>query len=409
MSRQPSPWSARLVLVAGVLLGLAGIEATLTRRAYLLGVDLKVYYLAAETAMAGGDFYAASPAGHPYSYVYPPVTIPAFYPYALLDGWQAAFAVHTLVNVASAVGVAALLVRFTERYRTNPLPWLDRGLIGAYVLLSLHSVPSLLYGETNFPLLLALVAGFWWLDSGEQARAGVAFAIPAVVKMFPAFVGLWLLRRKAWRAIAAATATGVGLFAVGVAAFGVETHRTWAQTALVPRLSNAEFVGGLPASTQVVTLRRPLSVLFPELPPTVYGLAAFALLAPVIAYCYRRTGSPVEQLVAIFATMAAMVVGFPSLLVYFVFLFFPMVPLLYLLERGTARRLFVAGAFVANVALTAANVETLVVETPIPDAAFPVLEPALTLATPPLYGTVLMLAGCLLALRRRGSRRSAPS
>lgn len=407
---QPSPWPARVVLLAGILLGVAGVEATLTRRASLVGVDLKVYYLAAETALAGGDFYAASPAGHPYSYVYPPVTLPAFYPYALLDGWEAAFAVHTLVNVACALGVAALLVKFTERYRGAALPPVDRALVAGFVVASLHSVPSMLYGETNFPLLLAIVAGFWWLEvEGEETKAGVAFALPAVVKLFPAAVGLWLLRRKAWRAIAAATATGVGAFAVGLAAFGVDAHLTYVESAVVPRLSNDQFAGGLDPAAQLVTLRRPLSVLFPSLPSSAYSLLGFLLLAPVVTFAFRRIETPVERLVAIFVTMVAMVVGFPSLLLYFAYLFFPMVPLLYLLEAGPARALFASGAFVANVALTLANVETLVTETPIPDGALAALDPALTLATPPLYGTVLMLAGCVLAVRRTASTPAAPS
>ncbi|WP_135806486.1 glycosyltransferase family 87 protein [Halorussus marinus] len=406
----PSPWPARIVLLAGVLLGIAGAEATLARRASLVGVDLKVYHLAAETALAGGDFYAASPAGHPYSYVYPPVTIPAFYPYALLDGWEAAFAVHTLVNVAAAVGVAALLVAFTERYRGTELPWVDRALVGAFAVASLHSVPSILYGETNFPLLLAIAAGFWWLEvDGEQTKAGVAFALPAVVKLFPAAVGLWLLRRRAWRAIAAATATGVGAFAVGVAAFGVDTHLTYVERALVPRLSNDQFVGGLDPAAQLVTVRRPLSVLFPSLPSSAYTALGFLALAPVVAYTFRRIETPIERLVAIFVTMAVMVVGFPSLLLYFAFLFFPLVPLLYLFEAGPERALFATGAFVSNVALTASNVETLVTETPIPDAAFEALAPALALATPPLYGTALMLAGCVLAVRKRAPTPTAPS
>ena len=422
----PSPWPARVVLAAGILLGLAGIWTTLARHASLLGVDLKVYYVAAKAALAGGDFYAASPAGHPYSYVYPPITIPAFYPFALFDSWRAAFAVYSLVNVACALGVAVLLVKFTERYRADPLPRLDRGLLGGYVLVSLHSVPSILYGETNFPLLLAIVAGFWWLDGAaepaapsSEARtddtrtretlAGVAFALPAVVKVFPAILGLWLLRRKAWRAIAAATATGVGAFAVSVAAFGVETHLTYVRVALLPRLSNEQFVGGLDPAAQLVTLRRPLSVVFPSLPPSAYGALAFLLLAPVVIYCYRHIDTPIERLVAIFVTMTVMVVGFPSLLLYFAFVFFPMLPLLYLLESGAPRTLFVAGAFVANFALTAATVRTLVTETPIPDATLAVLDPALALATPPLYGTVLMLAGCVLAVRRTAPTPAAPS
>lgn len=431
-----NPRDARLVLASGILLGIIGLVATAARHPTMVGMDFQVYYFAAEALLAGGDFYAASPPAHPtYGYVYPPVTLPVFVPFALFGSWQVGFAAFTLLNVAAALGAAALLVRWTEAYRPEPLPWLDRGLIGGFTLLSLHSASTLLYGETNFFLLFALVAGFWWLDgeasensetgengeTGEKAErtgdarrgtaAGVAFALPAVVKLFPAAVGVWLLHRRAWRAIAAATVTGVGLFAFGVAAFGVETNLTYFRVAVVPRLSSEAFAGGLPAGATLLTLRRPLSVLLPGLDASLYGPVAFLLLAPVVWYCYRRASrvsSTVPRLLAIFATMAAIVVGFPSLLLYFVYLLFPMVPLLYLLERGPARKLFVAGAFVANFAVTLANVRVVLAGTPGAEL-LPVLDPVLTLATPPLYGTVAMLGACVLYLRRTEPTPSTPS
>ena len=399
---------ARLVLASGILLGVVGGLATVARHPTRIGMDLQVYYFAAKAALAGSEFYAVSPPAHPsYGYVYPPVTLPFFYPVALLDSWQAAFAAFTLLNVAAAVGVAVLLVRWVEQYR-GPLSRLDRGLVGGFTLLSLHSVPTLLYGETNFLLLLALLAGFRWLARDKESRAGVAFALPAVVKLFPAAVGAWLLYRRAWKAVAAAAATGVGLFALGVAAFGVDAHLTYLRVAVVPRLSSEQFAGGLAPDATLVTLRRPIFVLFPGLDSSLYGPLAFLLLAPAVAYCYWQASGPIERLVAIFATMAAIVVGFPSLLLYVVFLLFPMVPLLYLLERGRARRLFVADAFVANFAVTLGNVRAALAGTPASDLLV-VLDPVLTLATPPLYGIVLMLAGCVAYLRRRGPTPAAPS
>ncbi|NHN61285.1 MULTISPECIES: glycosyltransferase family 87 protein [Halorussus] len=400
-------------------MGIVGLAATVARHPAKIGMDLQVYYFAAKAALSGADFYAAAPPAHPtYGYVYPPVTLPVFYPFALFGSWRAAFAAFTLLNVAAALATAALLVDYVERYR-QPLARLDRALIAGFVLLSLHSASTLLYGETNYFLVLALVAGFRWLDAaettdvgaetrgwlGDEAKAGVAFALPAVVKLFPAAVGLWLLRRRAWRAVAAATATGVGAFALGVAAFGVDAHLTYLDVAVRPRLSSEEFAGGLDPAAAMVTLRRPLSVLLPDLDPSLYGPLAFLLLAPVVAYCYRRIDGPVERLVAVFATMAAIVVGFPSLLLYAVFLVFPLVPLLYLLERGPARRLFVAGAFVSNVAVTLANVRALVGATPIPAGVLDVATPVLTLGTPTLYGVVLMLAACALAVRRTSPTR----
>ncbi|WP_128478636.1 glycosyltransferase family 87 protein [Halorussus pelagicus] len=409
MTPPRNPTDARLVLATGILLGVVGFVTTAVQHPALVGIDLQVYYFAAETALAGGDFYAAAPPMHPtYGYVYPPLTLPFFYPFALLGSWQAAFVAFTLLNVAAALGVAVLLVRSIEDHRDRPLSWLDRGLVAGFALISLHSASTLLYGETNFLLLLALVAGFRWLAIGRESRAGVAFAVPAFVKLFPAAVGVWLLRKRAWRAIAAATATGVGLFALSAAVFGVETHRTYVEFAVLPRLSSANFAGGLPAGADLLTLRRPLSVFLPNLDPSLYGPLAFGLLAPVVGYCYLNVSGPVNRLVAVFVTMAAIVVGFPSLLLYGVFLLFPLVPLLYLLERGPARTLFVAGAFVANFTVTLANVRNALGGTVLADLVG-VLRPALTLGTPTLYGIVLMLCGCVVHVRNAaGTPEASP-
>ncbi|WP_276302227.1 glycosyltransferase family 87 protein [Halorussus lipolyticus] len=427
MNAPETPRDARIVLGVGVLLGVVGLVATVLRHPKMVGMDFQVYYFAGEALVAGRDFYAASPPAHPtYGYVYPPVTLPVFVPFVVLGSWQAGFAVFTLLNVAVALGAAGLLVRWVEEYRERPLPWLDRGLVAGFTLVSLHSASTLLYGETNFLLLLALVAGFRWLESNRESAAGVAFALPAVVKLFPAVVGLWLLRQRAWRAIGTATLTGIGLFTLGVVGFGVEAHLTFLEVAVAPRLSSSEFAGGLPAEAALLTLRRPISVLLPGLDASLYGPLAFLLLAPVVWYCYRRisepssasepspesesnpASEPISRLVAIFATMAVMVVGFPSLLLYFVYLLVPMIPLLYLLERGPARKLFVAGAFVANFAVTLANVRRALVGTP-GAGLVGVLEPVLTLATPPLYGTLAMLGACVWYLRRRGPTPAVPS
>ncbi len=407
MTPPRNPTDARIVLASGVLLGVVGLVATALQHPTLVGIDLQVYYFAAEAALAGGELYAVSPPMHPeYGYVYPPVSILFFYPFGLLGSWQAAFAAFTLLNVAAALGVAVLLVRSIEERRPDSLPWLDRSLVAGFCLLSLHSASTLLYGETNFLLLLALVAGFRWLADRRESAAGIAFALPAFVKLFPAAVGVWFLRRRAWRAVATATATGTGLFALSVAAFGVETHLTYVEVAILPRLSSAEFAGGLPAGTAMLTLRRPLSVALPGLDPSLYGPLAFGLLAPAVGYCYRNVSGAMDRLVAVFATMAAIVIGFPSLLLYAVFLVFPLVPLLYLLERGPARNLFVAGAFVANFAVTLANVRSALAGTPF-EGLVGVLRPVLTLGTPTLYGTLLMLAGCLVWARNSSEESEA--
>lgn len=52
----------RAVLASGVFLGLAQLAYYLLARPAAVGLDFRVYHVAARTAVAGGDIYAVSPA-----------------------------------------------------------------------------------------------------------------------------------------------------------------------------------------------------------------------------------------------------------------------------------------------------------------------------------------------------------
>lgn len=400
---------ARLVLATGVLLGVAYLVHLATARPHMLGVNFRVYHVAAQTALAGESLYAVTPPGLPaYRYLYPPVTVLAFVPYAPL-GWRVGFAVHTLVTVGVAVATGLLLVRVVES-RGVRLARLDRALVVGWVVVGIHAVASLFFGQVNHHLLALLAVGFVAVEHGElpgggwphgETISGVAFALAALVKLFPALAGVWLLRRRAWRAVAAATATGLAGLLVGVLAFGVDAHRAYVREALVPRQEHATFAGGLDPGATYVTLRRPISVLLPNVDPALYGPLAVAVLAPVVGYLYLDVDDPVDRLVAFFATVAAMVLVVPSLLLYVLFLSAALVPLLYLLEGRRARRLFVAGALVACIPFAGPRVVAPLAVV-LPEAATGVLADLLALGTPPLWGIGLMLAGCVAY--RRGRR-----
>lgn len=391
----------RLVLGTGVLAGAVSLVHLLASRPGMAGVNFHVYYLAAGAAVSGGDLYAVAAPGYAHlPYVYPPVVALAFLPYRLVGSWQLAFAVHLLVTVAASLALARLLVRLAEAGGRS-LPRVDRLLVMAFVVGSVHAVPSLFYGNVNPFLVLALAAGAVSLDR-SAAAAGASFALPAAVKVFPAAFGLWLVRLRAWRAVAAAVATGLAALGASVALFGVAAHRAYLAKALLPRRRTAEFAGGLDPAAPYLTVRRPLSVLLPDAEPTVLVLLAGLALAPVAAYLLA---ADVEEgpggLVALHGTVAATLLFFPSYQTYFVFLFVTLVPLLYRLEPGPARTTFVAGAVVANVPITLRSVE-LVLGPPLEAPVLAALAPVLALGSPRLYGVLLTLAALVRYRRDAG-------
>jgi len=424
-SHGPPHRGARLVLAAGVLAGFVYLGHKLTTEAWMVGIDFRVYRAAAELIMSTGRVYGASQIGIPgMTYRYPPVVLLGFAPSVLVP-WEVGYTLHTVVVLAASLGLALLLVRYVTR-RGVELTWLDRGLVAAFVVCSAHAMPSIVFGQVNHFVALGLAAGFVWLERGRQTRAGAAFGLAALPKVFPAAVGVWLLRRRAYRAVASALATGVGLLGLGLVVFGPDVSRRWVTEELLVRVRPELFAGGLPPSSHLLTVRRPLSVLFPTVDPTLYSLGALALLAPVLGYLLLDVGTDSEggatapesgsggtagddgglaRPIAIFGTVASILLFFPISPLYVVYLYFPLVALLYLFE-GPGRSLFLAGAFLLNFPAHRNDLALVLSETPpggvVDSAVLAVLGPVFTLGSPMLYGFVLMLAGCVRWRYRAG-------
>ena len=401
---------ARLVLISGVLFGLAYLAYTFATPGDEVALDFEVYYFAAEAVLAGGPLYGVSPVGVDYLvYAYPPLTVLAFLPFTLLSP-SAAYAVFTVLALAAGLLAARLLLAYLDRHGRS-LDRIDRALVYAFAVLSVHARPSNVYGQVNLPRALAFVGGFAWLDRAAgtpedaapdrgrwESRAGVAFGLAAFVKAFPALVGVWLLRRRAWRAVLAATATGLGGLALGALAFGPDTTLAYLGEALLTRANDDAFAGGLDPGAAYVTVRRPLSVLFPGWGSFALTAAAFAVVAPVVGACYARldTGTLVGRLVGAYATVAGMLAFLPAFPVYHVLLYFPVVPLLYVLD-GRAYRVFLAGTLCWNLSVRIDDVGTVLGRVGA-DGLATALAPAFSLATPPLVGLGLMFLACWLAL-----------
>lgn len=408
------------------------VVALAVARSHMLAANYAVYRVAAEAALAGEDFYAVAPERFPeFTYLYPPISVVAFLPFAFV-GLRTGFAVHTALEVGVALALAWVLVRWIER--TRPLARLDRLLIAGFAVASIHSVPSLVYGQVNLRTALLVALGLWLLErstdepddgslavavgSGPSAArvgslstparletlAGVALAGAALLKVFPAAIGIWLVRRRAWRAVAGAIATGFGGLALGAAVFGLGRTRQYFGHVLLERTDEEAFVGGLDPSATYVTVARPLSALAPDLDPTVLSALAVVVVLPPLAYVYTDVRTPIDRLVAAHATLLAIFVALPSYPLYYPLTFATLAPALYLVRDPPTRRLLVAGALLANVVVMGPTLGALVSAAPPPLAGpletvgFAVLR----VASPMLLGCLVMLAGCVRHRYRRG-------
>jgi hypothetical protein len=129
---------------------------------------------------------------------HPPTSVLLALPIASLQYSDAVFA-WNLFSLMTLVGSLWLVIRQTD------------------VRLSLFSIPPLLtclllcvplwihmyLGQLGLPLLL-LITGAWAAErSGHEAIGGALLGVAAVLKLFPAFLFLYLIVRGRWRAVAA--------------------------------------------------------------------------------------------------------------------------------------------------------------------------------------------------------------
>jgi hypothetical protein len=372
-----------------------------TSGAYM-GINYHVYHVAAERVLAGEPFYgvAPEPATGNFVYLYPPVTVTGFLPFGLLD-WTTGYLVFTALSLGGAVAATVLVVRYVERLGA-PLGWLDVALVFALFALSIHVSATIYFGNINVLLGVAFAAGFRGLQRQREGVAGVAFALAALFKLFPALVGLWLLRDRRWRALVAAVGTGVAGLLAGTGLFGVDTTVHFFTTVLPERSGSSQFVGGYPVGDEFyVTVQRPLSHLiwgiWPGAPYWLLPAGAALVCGVVLATFYRRIETQRERLCAAFATVAVALVAVPSFRLYAPLLFLPLVALLYTWTGGPGRRLFLAGALLFSVVARPHHVLTAA------EFLGPLEGPVAALGsvvTVQLIAYGVMLGGCAWHLRR---------
>lgn len=374
-----------------VLAGLWDLQRLAAGRPEFLGINHAVYVRAAEGVLAGEPLYAVHLPGRPaYGYRYPPVTVLAFLPYALL-GRAASLPVHLGLQVLAGVALGRVLVAHAGRRR--PLARIDRALLVAVPVAGVHAMPSLYYGNVNHLLALAVGAGLAWTLAGRERRAGVALGLAALVKVFPAAVGAWLLRVDARRAVLAATATGLGGLAASLA-LGVDTLRAYVGV-LAGRARTAEAVGAVTdPGAGYATVRRPLALAGLDGP--VLAVAAVAVLAPPVAVALARAETDRDRWVGAHAVVVGTVLAVPSYFVYLPVTYPTALVLAYRL-RGPARAAHLLGVAVAAAMLTPARV--LVALDRLPPALAGAVEPVAASVSLPTVGLALTLVACVVHAR----------
>jgi len=371
-----------------------------------MGLNYRTFQYAAERARDGAEFYDVAPPGTRdwAIYLYPPGTVPSFYPFTLVE-WTTGYAILTGLSVLAAAGATWAVVQYVESLGPD-LGWVDIALIFTIFLLSKHAYGTIYFGNINIILAFAVAVGLWALQRDRQPLSGASFALAALYKLFPALIGLWLLRRRQWRAVGAALTTGLGGLLLGVVLYGTDTTWYYFTEVVSQRAETDLFVGGYPVDgTFYVTIQQPVSHLVAAVWPgapysAILGVSA-VIYGGTLAYFYWNLNTELDRQMALFATFVVIVSFTPSLQWYLVLLYPSLIAVLYLWTEGLARIPFVLGGILMSVT---ADTETAVdYLDSLPD---PLYDPGyffLGHGVIPLYGLLLMLAACAWHKRRRES------
>jgi len=391
--------STRVTLVLGILSGLSGLALLPFASAEQLMLASDVYRHGAETMLACEGFYDVSPSRLPgYTFIYPPIVILLFVPHALVGSAAGAFAIQTVLNVAFGLGTTMIVVRALEQRRIA-VSQLDWALIAAFVLLSAHSAITLANGQVTIWLGFAFALGLYALDSDREAAAGTAFAAAALVKVFPAAIGLWLLRRRAWRGVAAAVLTGFGGLALGALVLGPDVSVTYLQEVLLGRYEGQTF-DGVPAPDRTVGGAQRQIAALTGLGSPALGILAVCVVAPVLLALYRTVETDRGRLAAVLGTVLATLLVVPLQRLYMPLFAFPLLLLLYTLPAGRARTVVLAGTLVTFARVGYEQVVTWIGMAPLPSGvqsgALSLTEGVYTLVLPTTLGMWILLGGCVL-------------
>ncbi|MFP4591116.1 MAG: glycosyltransferase family 87 protein [Halobacteriales archaeon] len=396
------PQPARAVLLLGILSGLAV-------PLYFLGLahetplawDFIAYYAAGEAVFQGESFVGLVPPFGEGTYVYPPVVVLGFLPLVLLGDWTAAYLLHALLSVILLGSLGVLCVRELDHLGVE-IAEVDKALIVAFTTLSLYPMVALGLGQVD-PLVAVLLAGsFLALERRQAWRAGSGLALAAVIKLFPAAFAIILLRLRRWRAALAALVVGTAITGTSVLVFGASVHRDYITLITEKRSRLSAFAEGMDPNFFDVTLARPLAALLPDVYPIAYLVVAVALVAPAVYVVYDRVETRLDRHVAYLATMTAVLIASPATnLNHLLYLYFPLVVLIYALDHPRQRAILLGGLVVLllpvqpeqlSTALSAAGASPTTVASV--DA---VARQLMSTASVALVGAAIVLIGCVAA------------
>ncbi len=277
--------------------------------------DFRIFHRAAENYLAGESMYPLErhtvvAGGRTITMERPNLNPPHFHllllPLALLPV-GAALAVWAAASVTSLL-VCLRLIMSESGLTPSPL-WAMRGAVWLLAFVGTSAVIS----TTQVSLLLLLPVTLAWLSArrGAWTRAGVYLGLAISLKLFLLIFLPYLLLRRRVAAVVTACITALACFGLGLAVFGVQSHREW--VAFLAGVDwtwlpmNASLVGLLSRLLTVGPAFAPLATAPGLVKPLWVGLAGAVGLATLIVVAKDETESSVDRSFALLLLAALLI------------------------------------------------------------------------------------------------------
>ncbi|MCI0703185.1 MAG: DUF2029 domain-containing protein [Planctomycetia bacterium] len=240
-----SQWFLGALIVALATAGFAAVAGSAFRPPPGFAGDFIQDWLSARDALDGRPVYSnlpdalrrhlGEPVNNPLPWnAHPPGSILLALPLARLDHADAFFAWNLITFPLLVIAVWIVVAEL------GPWTgWRAAGVAGLVSVLGVTSFPlyqQVILGQFN-ALLAFLLAVAWVADRrGWQTLTGLSVGLAVAVKLFPAFLFLYLFAARRWRAAGVAALTALAINALAIALFGVDAYRTYVRD-VVPAVS----------------------------------------------------------------------------------------------------------------------------------------------------------------------------
>jgi len=322
--------------------------------------------------------------------VHPPTAIALGWPVSWLD-YDAAFVTW---NVLSAICLATSLMLVVRElnFRIGALDW----VLFASLLLICEPLRQQ-FRQGQWSALIALLVTFsWWASRRNHSFwAGMAIGLAASIKLSPAFVLVYFVCRRDFRALAAAAATGAVVVAASLPICGAEAYQQYLTDVMPNTPKWAGTIGNASLVSFWAKLFAPTGYFGPGIAlwdqawlSTALSLATIAILLGAIAALCRRSVTLKTHDLTYSLTIVGMLLVSPVTWDHYFLLLFVPVAVLASRQTGSLNR-FVFGATLAALWLPMVSIAVLFQRKPLDLQDIPP-SATLTLFAIPTYALVVL-------------------